>query len=115
MFYETSKNEKIIKEQITLKQMYEPTFVNNTVYSVNNDYDVFPYTRWYKGIASSDKPHVADREAGWIPKKIVKKVKPAKPEESKMCFQAPCSVVYPCYAQDNLYISINKGCVPYHQ
>jgi len=115
MFYETSKNEKIIKEQIYRKQMGEPIFVNNTVYSINNDYDVFPYTRWYKGVASSDTPKVAEREAGWIPKKIKQKTKPTKPEESKLCFQAPCSVVYPCYAQDNLYISINKGCVQDYQ
>ncbi len=110
-----NKNEKIIREQIVKKQLYEPSFVDNTIYSINNDYDVFPYTRWYKGIANSDKPHVAEREAGWIPKKIRKQEKPKKPDEINLCFQAPCSVVYPCYSQDNLYISINKGCVKDHQ
>lgn len=112
---EISRNEKIVKEQIANKQQYKPSYVNNTIYSINNDYDVFPYTRWYKGIAEDDKPHVAEREAGWIPKKVIKNTKPKKADEINLCFQAPCSVVYPCYSQDNLYISINKGCVKdYH-
>ena len=33
---------------------------------VGTDYDTFPYTRWYRGIAEAAEPIVAEREAGCI-------------------------------------------------
>ena len=104
-------NEKYIREQILKKNSSEPYFVDSTIYMINNDYDVFPYPRWFKGNVKSDKPVVAEREAGWVPKNTFKPNIP-KEEVKKptTCFQNPCSIVYPCYAPESNYISSNKVC-----
>jgi hypothetical protein len=104
-------NAKYVREEILKKNMPEPYFVDNTIYMINNDYDVFPYPRWFRGNVKSDKPVVAEREAGWVPKA---KFKPEIPKDEikklTTCFQNPCSVVYPCYAPETNYISSNKVC-----
>ena len=106
------KNIDFLKKQIEQKNSSNPYYVNESIYSVRNEYDEFPYPYWYKGIAKSDTPIVADREAGWIPKRVKTEVKRDEPEpKADSCFQAPCSTVYPCYAQDNNYLYLNKACV----
>lgn len=110
------KSKKAVVKEIMKKNSVNPYLVNNTIYDVNVDYDVFPYPKWFKGEARNDTPKVADREAGWIPRNTykVKDVKVA-PENDvlshRICFQGPLSTVYPCYSQDNSYIMLNKACL----
>lgn len=104
-----------IRNEILKKNNDEPYFVKNTIYTINNDYDVFPYPRWYKSKPESHSTYIAEREAGWIPKKVVvndKKTKIKKEiKNSNMCFQTPCSVIYPCYNPDSEnYLMNNKEC-----
>ena len=63
------KNIERIKKEIFLKNSNNPYYTNQTIYSINNEYDQFPYPHWYKGEVESDKPKIAEREAGWIPKR----------------------------------------------
>ena len=105
------KNIDHIKKQIVLKNSSNPYYVNQSIYTVRNEYDEFPYPRWYKGVAESVKPTIADREAGWIPKRIKAPIKQQPQPLPETCFQSACSVIYPCYAQDNSYLYLNKACV----
>jgi hypothetical protein len=105
------KNIERIKNEIFLKNSNNPYYVNQTIYSVRNEYDQFPYPHWYKGKADSEKPIISDREAGWIPKRHKEPIKKEKEEPLEMCFQSACSTIYPCYAQDNSYLYLNKACV----
>ena len=105
------KNIERIKNEIFLKNSNNPYYVNQTIYSVRNEYDQFPYPHWYKGVAESDKPQIAEREAGWIPKRHKEPVKKEKDTPIEMCFQSACSTIYPCYSQDNSYLYLNKACV----
>jgi hypothetical protein len=106
------KNIEYIKNQMFMKNSVNPYYVDQSIYSVRNEYDEFPYSGWFKGVASSETPKIADREAGWIPKrtKIHEKKEPIE-RHSPGCFQSACSTVYPCYAQDNSYLYLNKACV----
>ena len=106
------RNKEIILKEIMIKNTNKPYFPGNLIYSIENDYNTFPYPRWFKGIPTDDNPIVSEREAGWVPKKN-NKVFQKKPETKNpnLCFQTPCSTVYPCYAQDSSYISSNKACV----
>ena len=109
------KNIDSVKMEIFYKNNIEPYIVENSIYNVQNDMDVFPYPRWFQGVPTDDRPIVSEREAGWTPKnllygkKIEKKKDRLKP--ANLCFQTACSVVYPCYAQDTAYIGINKACI----
>jgi hypothetical protein len=105
------KNIERIKKEIFLKNNNNPYFVNQTIYSIRNEYDQFPYAGWYKGEAELDKPKIADREAGWIPKRYKEPIKKQDATLPETCFQSACSTVYPCYAQDNSYLYLNKACV----
>jgi len=105
------KNIERIRKEIFLKNSNNPYYVNQTIYSIRNEYDQFPYPKWYKGVAESDKPIIADREAGWIPKRHKEIVKKEKDTPVEMCFQSACSTIYPCYSQDNSYLYLNKACV----
>ena len=55
-----------IKKQIELKKGNKP-FLATTEHAtgVITDHDVFPYPRYFRGIAISNIPVVAEREAGW--------------------------------------------------
>jgi hypothetical protein len=110
------KNIDSVKMEIFYKNRNEPYIVEKSIYNVQNDMDVFPYPRWFQGVPTDDRPIVSEREAGWTPKNILhnrdkteKKKDPLKP--ANLCFQTACSVVYPCYAQDNSYIGINRACI----
>jgi hypothetical protein len=107
------RNKEIILQEIMNKNTHKPYFPGKLIYSVENDYDTFPYPRWFKGVPTEDRPIISEREAGWVPKKINKTIRPKKSEfkTPNLCFQTPCSTVYPCYAQDSSYISSNKACV----
>ena len=60
-----------IRSQIYRKLEDRPYIApGNAVSEVYTDQDSFPYTRWYRGIAHyHDKPVVAEREAGYRPRK----------------------------------------------
>jgi len=105
------KNIDYINKQIILKNSNNPYYVNQSIYSVRNEYDEFPYPKWFKGIAESEKPIVADREAGWIPKRYKAPMKEPPHPKPDTCFQSSCSTIYPCYAQDNSYLYLNKACI----
>ena len=110
-----NNNEKYIRNEILKKNSTNPYFVDNTIYMIYNDYDVVPYPRWFRGDVKSSKPYVADREAGWTPKNTFKpKIPKEEVKKPTMCFQNPCSVVYPCYAPESNYISSNKVCITDH-
>jgi hypothetical protein len=106
-----NKNKETILQEIMKKNTNTPYFADHLIYSVENDYDVFPYTRWFKGIPTNDNPRISEREAGWAPKKIVVPAKKKIDQKPNLCFQSACSTVYPCYAQDSSYISLNKACI----
>lgn len=105
------KNIDFIKKQIVLKNSNNPYYVNQSIYSIRNEYDEFPYPKWFKGIAESEKPTIADREAGWIPKRFKEPIKQPTQPLPETCFQSACSTIYPCYAQDNSYLYLNKACI----
>lgn len=105
-----------IKKEIFNKNSSNIYYSNNVIYNVNNEYDTFPYPGWFKSDVKSDKPTVAEREAGWIPKRSQPKLHKNKDTKAPMvCFQSACSVIYPCYVQDNSYILLNKVCNESHQ
>lgn len=109
-----NKTKEAVIKQIMLKNRTDPYFVNHSIYDMNINFD-FPSSQWYKGRALSSEPLVADREAGWNPKntykpKDVKTNTDSEELNHRICFQSPCSVVYPCYVQDNYYTTLNKVC-----
>lgn len=117
------QNVKNIRSQILRKQESKPYFATlNTGSIVLTDYDHFPYERYFRGIPNSDRPVVAEREAGWRPiynlcydqrdYSINKKI------DNNFCFETACSTVYPCrpdylakYAdRDALNVMLNNDC-----
>ena len=62
-------NTLTIRQQIARKNGSEPHHVTvEHSGSVITDYDSFPYNRWFRGVARSRVPIVAEREAGWRPR-----------------------------------------------
>ena len=62
-------NYKNIEDQIIRKKSFYPYYATTKESrSVITDYDVFPYPRYFRGIAQSNQPIVAEREAGWRPR-----------------------------------------------
>lgn len=120
------RNINNIRYQIHLKKGSSPyysTISNNT--NVITDYDVFPYTRYYRGEPESDKPIISEREAGWRPrnedcyntkyKRLEKQTKHHDVQNPRHYFQPPCSTVYPKYVSENEIslseIKLNENCV----
>ena len=128
-FLENNINKRNIDNlqvQINMKKdscPYFSTVQTNT--NVLTDYDTFPYTRYFRGVAESTVPIVADREAGWRPRNEdcyndnFKREKNQKKhhdiENPKHYFQPPCSTVYPKYVSKNDIsisdIKLNENCV----
>ena len=96
----TANNVANIRAQIAAKngtQPYRATVAQT--YGTLTDYDVFPYPRWWRGIPQYAYPIVAEREAGWRPRHDSCYQAFSIPETTyspRVCFQAPCSTVYPC-------------------
>lgn len=70
---------------------------------IETDMDVFPYTRFYRGIPESPYPIIHPRTAGWRPRHdkcyntpILKDEKTYYPNH---CFQGPPTTTYPCYPE----------------
>jgi hypothetical protein len=118
-----------IYDEIQHKIQYsKPYYANNTtVRKCITDFDNFPYSRWYRGIASSKYPIIIERESGY------RKVLPTYNEEQvnnynyrfsatktdknqisgingygsgnqniNQCFESACSTVYPCQNKNDL-------------
>lgn len=119
------RNVENIRYQINNKKGYEVYYsTNNTNKNVITDYDNFPYSRWFRGEATSDYPIIAEREAGWRPRNencydppFIKNDKQKKHHDinPKHYFQPPCSVVYPKYVNDQEIdfnnVKLNENCV----
>lgn len=109
------KNIDSVKREIFYKNNIDPYIVDYSIYNVQNDMDVFPYPRWFQGVPTDERPIISEREAGWTPKNIVHNHHKIKKKDhlrsANLCFQAACSIVYPCYAQDTAYIGVNKACI----
>lgn len=92
-----------IREQILLKKGSDPYFATASDGSIAlTDYDNFPYNRWYRGSPYSTKPIIAEREAGWRP--IQTQCYDGKEDtevltKPRMCFEVPCSTVFPCFPE----------------
>lgn len=104
-----------VKEQISRKKEDKP-YIATSEQQVLTDYDIFPYTRFYRGIPTSSEPIIADREAGWRPinqeryKKDIPEDASTKPN---LCFQAACSTSRPCYPKadrEDLNNIFNSAC-----
>jgi hypothetical protein len=109
---QTNKNKNIINNLIAEKQFHKPSYVNFRYTQINNQNDIFPYPKWFKGNPDSNEYFIAEREAGFAPKrKYTIDVKKPLKEENTTCFQAPCSTVFPCYNQESNYYSMNKACI----
>lgn len=72
-------NVKNVRQEMEHKINYKTPYYanNNTVKKCITDFDVFPYTRWYRGVATSDNPIIIEREAGY------RKVQQSLTEEQK--------------------------------
>ena len=94
-----SRNFALVQEQIALKTSHVPflpsvEWVEHTL----TDQDHYPYTRFYRGVASSVNPIVFEREAGYHPidNEPYKYTSKGKPCKTNLCFQAPCNMVRRC-------------------
>jgi len=121
---QTTRNVDFVREQIANKMNYNiPYYASNSLVTNSvTDMDHFPYNRFYRGIPTSDKPVVLDREAGfrelhntaYNPNIILPLQDPPS-----LCWEAACSTVYPCYPEylrkyadkNELEIMLNKKCI----
>ena len=106
---------EFIAKQIEYKKSYLPYYgtVNQVEHSVT-DMDIFPYTRYFRGVYYDSEPHIFDREAGWrrvqpVEKKICKGIKPVN------CWQIPCSTVLPCKPKKGDVLELNESCIVNYQ
>ena len=122
-------NVKNIREQILFKESSIPYMATvREAKGVSTDYDSFPYNRYFRGKYNSERPIVAEREAGWRVREddCYKLSRPACDVDTSYpdhCFQVPCSTVFPCYPKhrdkysdrEALLLAINKSCVPQYR
>ncbi len=105
-----------VKEQIAKKKENKP-YIATSEQQVLTDYDIFPYTRYYRGVSTSSEPIIADREAGWRPINHERYKKDIIPDhvstKPNICFQAACSTFRPCHPKaDREYLNnvFNSAC-----
>lgn len=111
------------RKMINAKKSNKPYYANAlTSVGVITDFDHFPYTRFWRGIPDSVHPVVIEREAGWRSREdqcYQTQGSTEQPMYPNNCFEAPCSVVYPCQPKflqrftdkEALDIQLNKNCV----
>lgn len=119
------ENVSNIRQQIERKMCPEPFYatIPETTGAIT-DFDCFPYKRWFRGDYASDKPIVAEREAGLRQRKdycyTLNKVKDYDTfVYPNHCFENACSTVHPCYPKylskfsdrDAMNVTTNKGCI----
>lgn len=88
--------QKQLAKKINCNQPFYPT--RRDVESVETDMDHFPYKRFYRGNASSDRPHIMEREAGFKAQNNNCYKVNTVPVVSKydFCWEYPCSGIKPC-------------------
>ena len=108
-----------IREQINRKNSSKPYFATvEHSEQVWTDHDVFPYTRYFRGVPESSVPIVAEREAGWMLRndayyKASKISDIWEPPYPNHCFQSACTTVRPCHPKPNrneLHDVYNTSC-----
>ena len=113
-----------VRRQMGKKINYSKPFLptGEMVKDVVTDFDNFPYNRFFRGVYYKDNPIVVEREAGWRPHED-KCYKKAHFHEKRYypnhCFEAPCSIVYPCYPgylrkwsdKTELELFLNRTCI----
>jgi len=93
-------NSFYIQQEIEKKKMMKPYCpINNIVYQIQTDMNVFPYTRYFRGRQDSDSPFFFEREAGYSP--ICNSISYQDKTNQNLllantCFQMPCSTILPC-------------------
>jgi hypothetical protein len=119
----TDENISSVRKQIAMKKGCDPYYGTiNQADSVITDMDHFPYNRFYRGVYDSSQPVVFEREAGWRPhRNSCYSVNNCdeKSEYPSHCFEAACSIVYPCYPKnlqkiadrDALNVQLNNSCI----
>jgi hypothetical protein len=114
----TDNNIDIVRKQIMEKKKSYPYYgTSNVAESVVGDMDVFPYTRFYRGVYYSSDPVVFEREASWrSPQNSCygnSKGCCAQPLKSENCWQIACSTVLPCKPpkSDYNYLNSRVDCV----
>ena len=107
----TNSNDSFMKTSIQRKMNYDVPFfaTESSVTKTQTDFDSFPYTKWYRGIAGSSEPIIIDRKAGFRPRTDECYETKTCPEnvQSDLCFQFPCSTVLPCH-----YVKERPKCLP---
>lgn len=119
------RNIQNIKSQIAKKKSHIPFFATQDMATqVLTDYDVFPYTRWYRGVPEETRPVIAEREAGWRQKHnscynvLIPNIE-TEDSYPNHCFEGPCSTVYPCYPKymqkfsdrEAMNVMLNRACI----
>lgn len=112
----SEENRRIISGYIQAK-LHTPGIVPaNYLSSITTDMDHFPYSRYYRGMTTCEKPRVFDREAGrrqWRvePIDVESLKKMAQPRDFQGCFQIPCSTILPCVVQETTFKRPMNICV----
>lgn len=96
----TNNNISKVQSYIAMKKQSTPYYATSEEASnIVTDYDSFPYTRWFRGVYNSERPIIAEREAGWrVRNDSCYDYKPNKDKSQNPdhCFEYPCSTVFPC-------------------
>lgn len=97
------RNRDIMSIMIKNKTQYSKAYYGTEASSTNivTDMDRFPYPRWYRGVADSDKPVIIEREAGYHMILREKAKTKDKSEKPKHVFTSACSTVLPIYSKEN--------------
>lgn len=97
---DSSHNKKMISMYI-----HDPAYSTGLTSSrqlvpITTDMDIFPYNRFFRGMATCTEPRFFDREAGHRPLRpdLYRPVPHPSPPPIpfKGCFQIPCSTILPC-------------------
>ncbi len=120
----TNDNIQNVRRQMMSKLDYSMPFIPTAQMAAGtvNDMDNFPYKRFFRGRYYESHPIVFEREAGWRPRhdKCYKKEYEYTPSDyPNHCFEAACSIVYPCYPDylrkysdaQALDLFLNRKCV----
>lgn len=113
-----NQNVQNVRDQIALKKGFAPHYATvQQATQVLTDFDTFPYPRWFRGVPTSDRPIVAEREAGWRPRHddCYKAMTTGQQvNHQNLCYQSACSTVYPCYPTSKINdeaIMLNNACI----
>ena len=120
----TDNNIENVRRQMMSKLDYSMPFIPTAQMTAAtvNDMDNFPYRRYFRGRYYEQHPIVFEREAGWRPREddcYKKEYQYSGGHYPYHCFEAACSIVYPCYPdylrryadKEELDLFLNRECV----